>query len=359
MKKPIIFCVDDERIILTSLKVELKSAFGDTHTIETEENALEALEVIKSLHAEGYEIPVVITDYVMPGIKGDVLLFQLHDDYPRMKKIMLTGQATMEGVTSAVNHADLYRYISKPWEPQDLVITVKEALRSYRQIATLEAQNAELQLITDNLRQQLRERESLLQEIHHRTKNNMNVIISLLNLQASEHGDESLARAFSKVSSRIYSMSAVHEQLYGQKNFDRINLNPYVKMLANKIILNHSVNPLEIELVNQAEDIELSLEQAVPFGLALHEILSNAVIHGLNTGRPGKLEIRIERQAGDIVIIVRNDGFPISEPLDLDTVKSLGLYLVRLLVKDQLAGQIALETEPKTCFTMRWPLNTE
>ena len=144
MKKGVIFCVDDEKIVLNSLKTELKNAFGNTYIIETAESGPEAFEAIHNLLDLNYEIQVVIADYAMPVMKGDEFLMKLHEKLPLTLSILLTGQATIEGVTNSINYANLYRYISKPWHTNDLVLTVKKALKSYQQDNQLKIQNKEL-----------------------------------------------------------------------------------------------------------------------------------------------------------------------------------------------------------------------
>jgi len=423
LKKPIIFCVDDERIVLESLKTELKTHFAGDYTIETASGALEALEAIKELVAEGYDIPVVITDYIMPVITGDVMLFHLQDEYPRMKKIMLTGQATMEAVTNAVNQAQLYRYIAKPWDPQDLIMTVSEAIKSYDQFKQLEDQNIVLKTLSDSLeikvqertaelsdlnvdllevqeeikaknaeledyrlhletlvadrtleleqeiderkksekriRAALQEREVLLREVHHRTKNNMNVIISLLNLQANDIQDERLMKAFGVVSNRIHSMSAVHEQLYGQDQFDRIELSDYIQQLANRLISSLSSDPKLITLELDCAPAELDLERAIPFGLALNEVISNALIHGFKPKKSGTLSIGLKIDEKNILHLrVSNDGAPLKKSLDLKHLDSLGLHLVMLLVEDQLDGAVELKSDSKVHVHIQFPYST-
>ena len=144
MKKTIILCVDDEKVVLDSLKTELKEALGDKFMIETAEDGEDALEVIDELMKDHYDIPLIISDYIMPGMKGDELLKQVHSLSPKTLKIMLTGQADTQAVGNAVNHARLYRYIPKPWQQNDLIMTVTEAIRSFFQDKMLEVQNDQL-----------------------------------------------------------------------------------------------------------------------------------------------------------------------------------------------------------------------
>lgn len=144
MKKPVIICIDDEPTVLSSLKRELKSALGDAVELETALGGIDALELLEELIEEGSNIALVIVDYIMPDLKGDEVLKRIHDVLPDTLKIMLTGQATIEGVTNAINSAKLYRYIAKPWQTEDLSLTVKEALKSYCQQHQLAEQNIKI-----------------------------------------------------------------------------------------------------------------------------------------------------------------------------------------------------------------------
>lgn len=140
-----ILVVDDEPIVLEGLAEELQRNFGSDYQIEAAESGEEALEIITELHLEGIEIAVVISDHLMPGMKGDELLIRIHAQYPNILNIMLTGQAGVEAVGNAINSANLYRYIAKPWDSTDLSLTVKEATNKYLQFKKLERQNAKLQ----------------------------------------------------------------------------------------------------------------------------------------------------------------------------------------------------------------------
>ena len=133
MKKPVIVCIDDEPDVLNSLKIELKKAIGDQCIIETAEGGEDALELLADLQADEYEIALVLSDYIMPDIKGDELLKRIHERSPDTLTIMLTGQADLEALSNAIKYAKLYRYIPKPWQNEDLKLTVVEAVHSYLQ----------------------------------------------------------------------------------------------------------------------------------------------------------------------------------------------------------------------------------
>lgn len=151
--KPVILCVDDEKIILSSLKEHLKRRFGGDYRIETVESGEEALEFLEELYGRAVDFPVIIADQIMPGMKGHELLREIHCRFPLTLKIMLTGQANADAVGLAVNHANLYRYISKPWDPTDLTLTIEQALHSYFQEKKVEEQNVALHKMNQELAQ--------------------------------------------------------------------------------------------------------------------------------------------------------------------------------------------------------------
>ena len=164
MKKPIIICVDDQTTILDSLKIELKKILGEDYTIETAEGGEDALELIAELQQDNYEIPLVISDYLMPDIKGDVLLRRIHEILPKTIKIMLTGQADVKAVGNAIKYAKLYRYIAKPWQSEDLKLTVKEAINSYLLEKELAEKNTKLQQLNEELEALVEKRTAQLRQ---------------------------------------------------------------------------------------------------------------------------------------------------------------------------------------------------
>lgn len=166
MKKAIILCVDDEKVVLTSLKAQLKKHFGNEYTIETSENGADAYDFVLNAIKNGNEVPVIISDHIMPGMKGDELLINVHTKLPGTLSIMLTGQADAGAVGNALNQAKLYRYIPKPWDEMDLRMTIKEALRRYYQDKKIEEQNKELAKLVIQLRQY---NETLEQKVKERT----------------------------------------------------------------------------------------------------------------------------------------------------------------------------------------------
>ena len=132
--KPIIVCVDDEKVILDSLKTQLKSAFGDLYSYEMAESAVDALELIEELSDNGFSIVVIVSDWLMPGMKGDELLINIHQKFPEVIKIMLSGQADEDAIERAFTQANLYKCIKKPWSEDELVEGICAAMRQFSRV---------------------------------------------------------------------------------------------------------------------------------------------------------------------------------------------------------------------------------
>ena len=190
MPKLVIICVDDELILLESIRDELRDAFGQDYLIEIAESGEMALELIHELLQEGYEIPIVISDYIMPDMKGDELLRQIHERLPNTLKVMLTGQANVEAVSNAIKYAKLYRYISKPWQQEDLKLTVSEAIYAYLKDKKLAEQHLELMQLNQALEES---NHTLEQRVAERTQALTEALESLKSAQESLVQSEKMA----------------------------------------------------------------------------------------------------------------------------------------------------------------------
>lgn len=164
MGNALIVCVDDEKIILTGLDSELSGKFGKNYDIELAQSGEEAIEIVEDALADGVEVAMVISDFIMPGMKGDELLIKIHQLLPDTIKIMLTGQADAEGIANTINKAKLYRYISKPWDRNDLTLTIDEALKSYEKDKQLKKHHHILEQTVKEKTEELRILNSHLQE---------------------------------------------------------------------------------------------------------------------------------------------------------------------------------------------------
>ncbi|MEG4573131.1 response regulator [Microcoleus sp. N3A4] len=130
MSKPAILCVDDEVAVLESLEIELQQAFNGKYLCEFAESAAEALEIIEELCEAEVNILVIVSDWLMPGMKGDELLITIHKKYPEIVTVMLTGQADKEAIERTKTQANLHAFIQKPWHNQELIEAIKSGLEN-------------------------------------------------------------------------------------------------------------------------------------------------------------------------------------------------------------------------------------
>ena len=128
MTNSAILFVDDEEVILEALKEQLKRLFGNEYFYEAASNADEAWEVLEDLVAQGVEVLIIVSDWLMPGLKGDEFLVQVHQKYPKIVKVLLTGQADQSAIDRAQSAANLHRCLYKPWTEQDLISTIRSGL---------------------------------------------------------------------------------------------------------------------------------------------------------------------------------------------------------------------------------------
>ena len=124
-----ILCIDDEKIVLDSLRSQLREAFGSTYALEFVEDAQEGLEVIEELVGDGIQILIIVSDWLMPGMNGDEFLVKVHEKYPLIVKVMLTGQANPDAIKNAIDNANLFKVILKPWDRIDLINTIRDGIK--------------------------------------------------------------------------------------------------------------------------------------------------------------------------------------------------------------------------------------
>lgn len=214
----------------------------------------------------------------------------------------------------------------------------------------------ERQRAQQKLETALQEKTVLLNEVHHRVKNNLQVIASLLNLQAQHSTDPALRAILSESQSRVRAMALTHQLLYEGKDYSRIDLGEYLERLAQLLFSSYREGSAHLSLRRSmpAEPVYLDLDRAIPCGLVVNELVTNAFKHGFPDGRRGEISIQLTALADELEIVVADDGIGLPAELDPATVKSLGLQLVALLT-DQLGGRYQFERQPGTRFTLRFP----
>ncbi len=206
----------------------------------------------------------------------------------------------------------------------------------------------------DRLQASLQEKEVLLREIHHRVKNNMQVISSLLNLQSRQIKDPDVLEMFKESQRRIRSMALIHERLYQSSDLSRIEFSQYLRNLATHLFHSYQVDASRVKLKIEAEELHLNINTAIPCGLIINELVSNALKHGFPEGRSGELEIDLNLVVGDGYILrVKDDGVGFPEGLDFRKTETLGMQIVNTLVS-QIDASIDMGRDKGTEFTIQF-----
>jgi PAS domain S-box-containing protein len=211
----------------------------------------------------------------------------------------------------------------------------------------------------EQLRAWLQDKEVLLKEIHHRVKNNLQVISSLLNLQSQTLQDAEAVLAFRDCQARIHSMALIHEVLYQSSSLAQVNLADYIQRLAEDLLHAYHVEPERIRLALEVDEVWLSAEKAMPCGLILNELLTNCLKHAFPAGRSGDIRVILRGEAGaPVTLMVGDTGVGVPAEVDFRDTESLGLQLVCLLT-EQLGGTMALEGSDGTAFTIRFAISDD
>jgi PAS domain S-box-containing protein len=200
----------------------------------------------------------------------------------------------------------------------------------------------------------VKEKTVLLQEVHHRVKNNLAVIVAFLRMQASAEADEHLAALLEKSQQRVASMAMIHEYLYSADHFSEVNFGHYASRLANELCETYGASD-RVKCVVQADNVELSMDRAIPCGLILNELLSNSFKYGFPNSRSGNIRVAFCRmESGNLSLSCHDDGVGMPERLDWENAPSLGLKIVQILAK-QLKGQLSLDRRVGTRFELTLP----
>jgi two-component system, sensor histidine kinase and response regulator len=298
MKKQVILCIDDESIVLDSLKEQIQKGLKGELSVEVAESGDEALEIFDELLQEGLEVPVVIADFIMPGMKGDALLEKIHSRKPAAKKILLTGQASIEGVGNAINKANLYRFISKPWEKDDLILTIQEALKSFEQEKTILVQNEELRELNINLEKKVEQRTQELKELNatkdkffsiiaHDLKNPFNTLMGFTELLLENLGDYSPE----KIKEFIGILHETSRQSYallenllewsraqtGRLQMDAEPIDLYMIAMENMDLMSNLASKKKIIIHNDIQAKSIVIADTNMIRTVLRNLISNAI----------------------------------------------------------------------------------
>jgi len=341
-----ILIVDDDESSSKSLALILRKKGFEIDVAETGKKAFE--------RASESFFNVVLLDIKLPDMKGTELLPMLKESHPEMDAIMVTGHASVENVVQAIN-AGASGYITKPLNIDELVLRLNEIIEKQR----LKDEKSRME---EQLNDSLKEKEVLLKEVHHRVKNNLQIIYGMLNLQLAQIKNENVAGMLKETKHRIKSMALVHERLYQSKDLTRIDFGDYVRRLLYSLIHSYGVDSGNIKQKVDIKNVLLDISTAIPCGLIINELVSNSLKHGFSNGN-GEYEKKYSKgeifvgmtsdKNNKLTLVVRDNGKGFPKGLDFRSAKSLGLQIVNTLV-EQLEGSIKLIRKDGTLFRIEF-----
>ncbi|MBI5249578.1 MAG: response regulator [Desulfomonile tiedjei] len=327
-----ILVVDDDRQNVELLKNMLESL---GHVAEVAYSGIEAIGKLDQ------NIDLVLLDVMMPVSDGFEIAGRIRSnpEFGDLPIIMVTildsKQDRLRAVESGAND-----FISKPIDMLELRVRVTSLLKM---------KNAQ-----DRIKSSLREKEILLREIHHRVKNNLAIVSSLLSLQSRYTTDEFHRGMFKDAQNRIRSMALAHEKLYLADNLAALKMNEYIDGLVDHLLVSFKTLGKPIRLVKNLEEVYLGLETVVPVGIILTELLSNCFKHAFPDDRRGEIAITLlAKPENTFELIVADNGVGIRKNIDLSNPDSFGLNLVKTFAQ-QIGGKIDVNSIQGTKFSLEF-----
>ena len=356
-----ILIIDDDELIRESLAIYLNE-FG--HTVLLAEDGGSGLEIIEDKHPD-----IVMLDLGLPGMSGLEVLESIRKKYPTFPVIMISGTESVKDVSNAIR-LDVWAFITKPIEDFSIlnytVSRVMEKIRLLRENSLyrehlerlVRDRTEELENTNEKLKGILREREILLQEIHHRVKNNLQIITSIISLQMSRLGEHTIEDELKAALNRTKSMATVHNLLYQTKNFEQVNLEKLLDGLCANLETTYPsfrASKVEKTLVN----LNFKMDTAIPLGLILNELITNVILHAYPQADFGKIAITGKPLgSAEYEIRLGDEGAGIAGTEVLSSENGIGFMIVKGLIK-QIGGRLTLEDRKKgTCLVVAFPVET-
>lgn len=327
---------------------------GEVHGSELEffeaSGAAHGLEICQSEKPD-----CVLLDYKLPDMTGLEFMTQLYAQdsvgAPTVAVVMLTGMASEQVAVDAMKAGAQDYLVKDRITAEGLSMAVRKATEKVGLMRELKAER-------DRLALSLAEKEVLIQEVHHRVKNNLAVIASLLRLQSSRISggatDERVGAALLESQNRVESMALIHEQLYSNGDLREVDLARHASLLASNLFHSYGVDSSRVVWRVDMQPLLLGVDQAIPAGLILNELVSNALKHAFPDGRSGSIVIQGSRSDGRIQLAVRDDGVGVGPGIEMARPNSLGMHIIQILTR-QLKGTFILASGRPAGFEISFP----
>jgi two-component sensor histidine kinase len=323
------------------------------YTIYSERVAT-AFEMREALANQAWDL--IVADYRLPQFDAKSALSLLHESGHDSPFIVVSG-ALGEELAVAMMRAGAHDYLLKQ-NLARLAPAVEREIKDVRARRGRDVAERALNESEERLTEQgerlehqttlLHQRETMLREIHHRVKNNMQVMSSLLSLQSRAASNPEISKMLEENQNRIQSMALLHEILYQSEDLAVVDFSKYLRRMVDHLFRSYGVDNRQIRLRTALDSVGLELDDALPSGLLISEVVSNSLKHGFPEGRKGEVRILLRRQSPATVLLVVSDngvGFP--DNLDWRKSRSLGLRLVQVLAQ-QLRGNLDIQSEDGT-----------
>ena len=242
-----------------------------------------------------------------------------------------------------------------------LEILVDERTVDLKEVNKALAQEVkERKLAEQEAKSYARKQKILLRELNHRVKNNMQIMVSLMNLQAKQVADPVALTALTESQNRIKALAMIHEILYMSENLSSIPFKQYLRKLCRHIAIAYNIDAQSIQIKEQANISNLHIDQAVPLGLVITELITNSIKHAFGDGGSGVVDVVVNPVEDSIIELCVNDnGVGFSRDMDSEKPGKLGLRLVHRIVEDQLSGSLTMKQNQGTEITVRFPCKQE
>jgi len=268
---------------------------------------------------------------------------------PHVPLIVLTDQEDDAAVVEAMLEGAQDYLVKGQIENRALPRALRHAIERFRLLTKAALTNMELE-------RRVKEKDILLGEIHHRVKNSLQVVSSLLSLESARIADSSVIEMLQSTQNRVRSMALIHQTLYQSKDFGSVDFHAFLESFVPTLIQSYSIHPGQISLSIHIAEVRLPIDLAVPCGLIVNELISNALKHAFPDGRKGCVGIEFVHEAdGYATLSVSDDGVGIAEEMDFANAETLGIQLVYLLA-GQLGGRVSIQRSMPTRFLLRFPL---
>ena len=243
-------------------------------------------------------------------------------------------------------------YASSSWEP------LKDRAGRFKGIVFQTIDVTERKRAEDEIKAALKEKEALLQETHHRVKNNLQVVSSLLSMQARAAKDEGTVDILTESRNRIDAMALIHTQLYESGNLSAIKMKGFVDKMVRQMFQSYPVRDMKLTPIVNVAEYPIPVSIAVPVGLIFNELISNTFKHAFVNRKEGKIEVSLCASEQNISMTVRDDGVGLPEGFDINTTTTLGLHLVKILAEDQLRGKLEVVSDVGASFKIEFEIET-